>query len=293
LIGKTYVEYFATRYGPHAADWKPASARPNYERYLPPGFPSGYSRICTINLTAGDGRWPIGQLLKQGADHYLIFRGTAADDEWIKDILLMQTPCAIDTGEAIADPGQVHLGFASMYNSLEPKPPEWATRIAATTGRLHFSKRAPGKLFIAGHSLGGALGTLASLDLHRLEPVLYTFGSPRVGDPRFQTAFERLVPRAVRIANHFDPIANLPDETVDLVFRKYAYRHVGQEHRVFALSQADGPSLPRIISAHRGWREWKDYVFQKLLKRASEYRLDPLFAHQLRTYEYALGRDQR
>lgn len=291
LIGNTYVEYFATRYGPHSDQWKPASARWNYARYLPAKTPAGYESLCTINLIGGEARWPIGRILRRGEDEiYIIFRGTVSEEEWIKDILVMQTENTLPFNAAL-EGGSVHLGFLRMFRRLDPPPEEWATYMniagKATAGPIKKIK-----LWIAGHSLGGALGTLTALQYHAYKPTLLTYGSPRVGDPTFAATFDALVPNSIRIANQWDPVVNLPDEEVDLLFRRYRYTHVGQPTPVFALSQIDGPALVKIIDENENWRDWKDYVLETLLDPQSGHRIDPLFAHQLRTYEYALVRDR-
>lgn len=289
LIGNTYVEYFATRYGPHSDKWKPASARWNYARYLPAKTPAGYESLCTINLIGGEARWPIGRILRRGENEfYIIFRGTVSEEEWIKDILVMHTENTLPF-DAAREGGSVHLGFLRMFRRLDPPPEEWATymkiagKAVAVPGKI--------KLWIAGHSLGGALGTLTALHYHAYQPTLLTYGSPRVGDPTFAATFDALVPNSIRIANQWDPVVNLPDEEVDLLFRRYCYTHVGRSTPVFALSQIDGPALVKIIDENENWRDWKDYVLETLLDPKSGHRIDPLFAHQLRTYEYALVRD--
>ena len=58
---------------------------------------------------------------------------------------------------------------------------------------------------LTGHSAGGALATLAALDLAcaahmpRLRIAMYNFGSPRVGNKHFTTLFDQRVPNAFRV----------------------------------------------------------------------------------------------
>lgn len=287
LTGNVYVEYFATRYGPTPQKWKPASARPNYAAYLLATTPENYTAVCTINLIGGETRWPIGRILRRGKrQFFLVFRGTVSEEEWIKDILVMQTPNTIPVANT-TPAGQVHLGFLRMFRQLDPPPEVWAARMQSTNANTK------PELFIVGHSLGGALGTLAALQFHEWNPTLMTFGSPRVGDPVFAQTFDALVPRTTRVANHWDPIIHLPDHDVDLLFRKYRYQHVGRLFAVYALSQLNGPSIVEILNANENWRDWKDYVLETLLDPRSGHRLDPLFTHQLRAYEYALVRDRK
>ncbi|MCR9143004.1 MAG: lipase family protein [bacterium] len=302
LIGHAYVEYFATRYGLRPEIWKPASARFNYGRYLPAETPAGFQAVCTINLVGGESRWPIGRILRRGArEFYIVFRGTVSEEEWIKDILVMQTDNTVPFAGDLPS-GRAHLGFSRMFRRLDPPPEQWSEYFASATGAADDASAndsarandlAPIKLFITGHSLGGALGTLAALQYHAYNPTLLTFGAPRPGDPAFAATFNTLVPDTLRIANHWDPVTDLPDADVDLLFRRYSYAHVGRHFPVFALSQIDGPAVVKIIDANENWRDWKDYVLETLLNPESGHRIDPLFAHQLRAYEYALDRDRR
>ena len=66
----------------------------------------------------------------------------------------------------------------------------------------------------SGHSLGGALATIASLDLAAHFPLrqvrCVTFGSPRVGDSRFAREFKRYVPHSLRFVHEYDPIPTFP-----------------------------------------------------------------------------------
>ncbi len=141
-------------------------------------------------------------------------------------------------------------------------------------------------LVLTGHSLGGALATLAAMQLHRRKPRLITFGAPRVGNPAFAERFAQLIPpgRALRVGNYWDPIPDLPDEKVDLFFREYDYRQAGPEHRIYSLTQHGGPSLTKIIAENDSLRDWLETLFD------GDQRLDPLFAHQLRAYEHACVR---
>jgi triacylglycerol lipase len=81
-------------------------------------------------------------------------------------------------------------------------------------------------LHVTGHSLGGALATLAALRLQkeRLYPVqtVYTYGSPRAGDSDFALAFDALLgTRCHRVVNNEDLVTRVP-------MRSMGYKHIGQ-----------------------------------------------------------------
>lgn len=85
----------------------------------------------------------------------------------------------------------------------------------------------PWRIYLTGHSLGGALATLAAFDAAATEfasgqvegLTLYTYGSPRVGNGAFASSFDAAVPDAWRVTNANDVIARIP--------RAIGYRHIG------------------------------------------------------------------
>ena len=126
------------------------------------------------------------------------FRGVQPDqpiDVWT-DVDVVQT-------EWIHDGERVHEGFANALNDRA-----WraiADRLAALPGR---------RVWVTGHSLGGALATLAADRLPDVAGV-YTFGSPRVGDPTFVRGFNRRhAGRSFRFVNHRDVVARVPPARV-------------------------------------------------------------------------------
>ena len=72
------------------------------------------------------------------------------------------------------------------------------------------------KIWVTGHSLGGALASLASTAImsegkaskHNL--MLYTFGQPRVGNYDYALAHDKLVPQSFRVTHYRDVVVHLP-----------------------------------------------------------------------------------
>lgn len=127
----------------------------------------------------------------------LAFRGTEVDvKDWLTDLDTVLIPWADGT--------RVHRGFAQALESL------WPLIDASLAGYA-------GRLLFAGHSLGGALATLAAS--RRRPDAVYTFGSPRVGDRAFAQAQTGLFHQ--RFVHCCDIVPRVPPEILD-------YRHCGE-----------------------------------------------------------------
>lgn len=72
------------------------------------------------------------------------------------------------------------------------------------------------KVLVLGHSLGGAIASLASASLvfenitQSNHLTLYTFGMPRVGNRRYAEIHDKLVPSSYRLVHHNDIVPHLP-----------------------------------------------------------------------------------
>ncbi|MEH2290307.1 lipase family protein [Nostoc sp.] len=164
-------------------------------------------------------------------DVFIIFRGTKTFAEWFKDaniplvsyrdgksqdgkilkvignaLGLLQSPVEISK---VGDFGCVAVGFRQIYVSLRD----------AMIEALKSCKQSS-QIFVTGHSLGGALATLAIPDIlsntHFNKPkqvTLYTFASPRCGDREFAIKFQGTEVRHWRIANTEDFVTMIPFPT--------------------------------------------------------------------------------
>ncbi|CCD69965.1 Fungal lipase-type domain-containing protein [Caenorhabditis elegans] len=74
------------------------------------------------------------------------------------------------------------------------------------------------QVWVTGHSLGGALASLAATYLRYTSLVsadqllLVTFGQPRTGNMDFATSVDNLVPNAYRVTHSHDPVPHLPGQ---------------------------------------------------------------------------------
>ncbi|PAV60364.1 hypothetical protein WR25_07837 [Diploscapter pachys] len=132
------------------------------------------------------------------------FRGTQTKVQLIAELLESMT----EPKHKIRAGGSVQHYFYVALDSI------WAP-INKITRKLKylFPNR---KILFTGHSLGGALASLASTvfaDHHpKLLKDLYliTFGEPRVGNFEYAQAHDRLVPNSWRIVHRYDLVAHIP-----------------------------------------------------------------------------------
>lgn len=186
-------------------------------------LPEGYALRYTIAALSGveTPKPEVFGFVAESHDKIIVtFRGTRTfeDNESDQDLFQIPYPFARNAGKT-------HRGFTCIYQSAR----------SGLLDELH--KLSPAKkLFVAGHSLGGALAVLAALDLAvntRFKNLfVYTYGSPRVGDPVFASTFNYMVKNSIRIANVHDIIPTLPEQAYLPPFTKKGlyYRHVNTKY---------------------------------------------------------------
>lgn len=135
------------------------------------------------------------------------FRGTESMEDVLTDLKIYKKKFPLLSLNECEWP-EVHAGFFEQFFSVCYKLEEVCNN----------SK----KLIFCGHSLGGALATLAAAYFGykhvRKECSCITFGSPRVGDTLFAQYFDERVNVSLRYVNDNDPVPCLPTS--------WRYKHV-------------------------------------------------------------------
>jgi triacylglycerol lipase len=155
---------------------------------------------------------------------YLGFPGTSDFHNIITDVEAWPQPFPV-----LPEKPWVHHGFADAYSSIRDHVRN------LTAQALSQAPTAP--VIMLGHSLGGALATLAASDVADsvvLAPdqlSCVTFGSPRVGLGELATVYNGYVPNTVRVVHADDLIPKVPSGP--------PYQHVAAADNVLII-QNDG-----------------------------------------------------
>jgi triacylglycerol lipase len=152
---------------------------------------------------------------------YVVFRGTATPAEWLINFQFKPGNDPFLNNEAY---GRVHRGFYKIYtrqdkgdNPLSEK--DNLPSMKDTIEKTILDCPVDAKVYVTGHSLGGALATLSTAHINSLnhfsnKPVLYAFANPRAGDETFFKLFTNL--NCFRIANSEDIVPTLPLASIDM-----------------------------------------------------------------------------
>lgn len=141
------------------------------------------------------------------------FRGTQTAEDWLENLDFIAVPY-----QPIPGRGTVHQGFQLAYYAIRANLLDLVQKLGQGCTEL----------LVVGHSLGGALATLAMPDLlnvldnPNLSPILYNLASPRVGHGDFQSFFDSHVNVCYRVVNQWDVVPHLPPDLA-------GYVHVGSQ----------------------------------------------------------------
>ena len=130
------------------------------------------------------------------------FRGTIPPTsidsipDWLEDFFTEPSTCG-------TLPGKVHSGFCHDIQSI----------ISPVSAAVRAIDPLQNRVFVTGHSKGGALASLGAYLLTQASiPVqqVVTFASPKTGDPDFRTGYQKVIPNQIRYENYGDLVPLLP-----------------------------------------------------------------------------------
>ena len=226
----TLTEFLA--YKSALAYYKPGIIRKNLYEDHPQGITD--FRFFEARESVSDTQ-AFGFVLDETA--YLIFRGTEffTFKDWTTDFDTILTTELSDERKLSDGPviGQLeparHVGFAVAWGSIRPDVERWLDQLIAG-GQIK-------RTVFSGHSLGGALATMAAFyfashpdNLNDASQVKYdigaviTFGAPKVGGSQFKAQYERipgLKNKTIRVEASLDAVSLV---TMFLA----GYEHVGR-----------------------------------------------------------------
>jgi triacylglycerol lipase len=153
-----------------------------------------------------------GAIIKHKDYIIIAFRGTDEFGDWLDNINVFPVERYF---------GKVHNGFYKALMDI------WE----GEDGMWEEIKNEPLPFWITGHSLGGAMATLAAADLiEKDQPFygVYTYGQPRCGDRIFSRIFNmEAKERFFRFQNNNDIVTRAPS-------RLAGYSHVGKGYYISA-----------------------------------------------------------
>jgi predicted lipase len=136
-------------------------------------------------------------------DLYIVFRGTEKGIDWINNFQIRQQ--IYPYGDESSTDVRFHRGFMLAYFAVRDRLLEAVRDLPNYT------------ITTTGHSLGGALATIAALDVqynitqHTGQAIrAYTFGAPRVGNSALVNSFRQRVPDSHRFVYGWDIVTRVP-----------------------------------------------------------------------------------
>ncbi|MDR7421929.1 MAG: lipase family protein [Armatimonadota bacterium] len=202
--------------------------------------PPGYALVHQFRATAKTAPEWFGFVIRSGAQAVVAFRGSVTRPDWLADFDVALKPFPL-----VAGAGRAHEGFTLIYRSCRDDLRAVLRALPAGT-----------RLVITGHSLGAALATICALDVAAntafSAPVMYNFGSPRVGDQAFVDAYARRVPESWRIYNTADVVTAAPPQTLGYRHVPHGYALTAQTGRAFG--QGDRPGNHSLVTYLHGLR---------------------------------------
>ncbi|WP_039913607.1 lipase family protein [Cellvibrio mixtus] len=174
------------------------------------------------------------QSASQNNTYLIAFRGTSSVDDMLLDLESGSSLAFIPFYNSSNFPKNVYVGdgFNKIYlTQKNTMPASLQKQIFTALGKL---PDPPTEIFITGHSLGGALASLFTLDMAVSLPDVgitsITFASPRVGSSNWQTVYDQtyhLQDKTIRVRNSYDLVPKAPPANWP-----FSFKDIGQEFLV-------------------------------------------------------------
>ncbi|MGL5599987.1 MAG: lipase family protein [Silvania sp.] len=169
------IDYFFRRQCQDLSCLPQLAEYPNYFHTLAVDVPFRDHYLPPVYMNTGEGDTGEGDtrlFTVECASHVLIaWCGTDSLLNILTDLSFAPKRCLPE----LAGAGNVHGGFLEAYQLAKRK---FGDKLDGVNKSLEESGGAK-KLFVCGHSLGGALALLYSAEMKSFNPVLYTYGMPR------------------------------------------------------------------------------------------------------------------
>ena len=185
--------------------------------------------LCTIELPkhfemkreiVSDSGETFGFIAESVDSLVVAFRGTKTMDNVSSYLDISQIPYTY-----VSNSGLTHRGITKIYSTFR-------NALLADINHLYSYDK---KLLVTGHSLGGSLAALFTLDAavntNFKNPILYSFASLPIADEGFTKKFYEEVKNSIRVVNVHDAISNC---MTPLFFKNKPLLNlpIGQEYRL-------------------------------------------------------------
>ncbi len=159
----------------------------------------------------------------KGAQSLVIsFRGSKQAKDWVTDFSAWHTTVPYGNYNSKI---KVHAGFIKCYKSVRLQILRYLSEHKTSIDRI----------YITGHSLGGALALLCAIDIQynysSIPLTVYTSGAPAVGNKAFARSYNKRVPDTTRTCIRRDIVPKLPPRWLGL--KSYGgYKHVKRKYTI-------------------------------------------------------------
>lgn len=166
----------------------------------------------------------------------IAYRGTSSRTDIYTDLKFFREKIILKNYIEYRNQPYVHSGFFQQFNSSR----------GDITFKLkkYIPENKNKSMVFTGHSLGGALATIASLyysyEFWNYPTSCITFGSPRVGCPSFANIFNKKITTSFRFVNDNDPVPCIPST--------WHFKHVN------GCKWLNQDKIESEIKVYRGWR---------------------------------------